>query len=143
ICAQIGHAGAKGSTQLGWQEMDAPLAEGNWPLLSASETPWSEANQTPKAMTRDDMDMVCAQFVAAAEMAERCGFDMLELHMAHGYLLSSFISPLTNLRGDDDGGSLENRMRYPLEVFHALRPAWPADKLVSALISAKDRVRDE
>src|SRR5690606_4853697 len=143
ICAQIGHAGAKGSTQLGWQEMDAPLAEGNWPLLSASETPWSEANQTPKAMTRDDMDMVCAQFVAAAEMAERCGFDMLELHMAHGYLLASFISPLTNLRTDEYGGSLENRMRWPLEVFHAVRAVWPHDKPISVRISANDWVGDE
>ncbi|TYR33134.1 bifunctional salicylyl-CoA 5-hydroxylase/oxidoreductase [Mesorhizobium microcysteis] len=143
ICAQIGHSGAKGSTQLGWEEMDAPLRDGNWPLLSASATPWSPKNQTPKAMDRADMDMVCDQFVAAAEMADRCGFDMLELHMAHGYLLSSFISPLTNLRTDEYGGSLENRMRWPLEVFHAVRAVWPADKPISVRISANDWVGDE
>jgi anthraniloyl-CoA monooxygenase len=143
ICAQIGHSGAKGSTQLGWEEMDAPLRDGNWPLLSASATPWSPKNQTPKAMDRADMDMVCDQFVAAAEMANRCGFDMLELHMAHGYLLSSFISPLTNLRTDEYGGSLENRMRWPLEVFHAVRAVWPADKPISVRISANDWVGEE
>ena len=143
ICAQIGHSGAKGSTQLGWEEMDAPLKQDNWPLLAASAVPWSPQNQTPKAMDRADMDMVRDQFVAAAEMAQRCGFDMLELHMAHGYLLSSFISPLTNLRDDDYGGGLENRMRYPLEVFHAVRAVWPADKPISVRISANDWVGDE
>ncbi len=143
ICAQIGHSGAKGSTQLGWEEMDAPLKDGNWPLLSASETPWSDRSQTPQAMTRADMDTVRDQFVAAAEMANRCGFDMLELHMAHGYLLSSFISPLTNLRTDDYGGSLENRMRWPLEVFRAVRAVWPDDKPISVRISANDWVGDE
>src|SRR5690606_2418387 len=117
--------------------------EGNWPLLSASETPWQDGNQTPKAMTRADMDMVRDQFVASAEMAERCGFDMIELHMAHGYLLSSFISPLTNLRTDDYGGSLENRMRFPLEVFHAVRAVWPQNKPISVRISANDWVGDE
>jgi anthraniloyl-CoA monooxygenase len=111
ICAQIGHAGAKASTQVGWEEGDAPLPEGNWPIMSASAVPWSDRNQTPKAMTRADMDMVRDQFVASAEMADRCGFDMLEIHAAHGYLLSSFITPLTNNRTDDYGGSLENRMR--------------------------------
>jgi anthraniloyl-CoA monooxygenase len=95
---QIGHAGAKGSTQLGWEIMDAPLLDGNWPLMAASDVAWSKDNQTPKAMTREDMDLVRDQFVAAAEMAERAGFDMIELHMAHGYLLSSFITPLTNRR---------------------------------------------
>ncbi|MDN2565945.1 bifunctional salicylyl-CoA 5-hydroxylase/oxidoreductase [Aquibium sp. A9E412] len=143
ICAQIGHSGPKGSTQLGWQEMDAPLAAGNWPLLAASAVPWSEKNQVPKAMDRADMDTVRDQFVAAAEMAERCGFDMLELHYAHGYLLSSFISPLTNRRDDDYGGSLENRMRYPLEVFAAVRAAWPEDKPISVRISANDWVGEE
>ncbi|MBX9462491.1 MAG: bifunctional salicylyl-CoA 5-hydroxylase/oxidoreductase [Aquamicrobium sp.] len=143
ICAQIGHSGAKGSTQLGWEEMDAPLAQDNWPLLAASAVPWSPQNQTPRAMDRADMDVVRDQFVTAAEMAERCGFDMLELHMAHGYLLSSFISPLTNLRDDDYGGSLENRMRYPLEVFHAVRAVWPDDKPISARISANDWVGEE
>src|SRR6185436_20531840 len=118
----------KGSTQLGWEEMDAPLAGGNWPLISASAIPWSERNQIPRAMDRADMDRVTGEFVAAAEMAERAGFDMLELHAAHGYLLSSFITPLTNTRTDEYGGSLANRMRYPLEVFHAVRKVWPEGK---------------
>ncbi len=143
ICAQIGHSGPKGSTQLGWEEMDAPLKEGNWPLLAASEVPWSDKNQMPKAMDRTDMDMVRDQFVASAEMAERCGFDMLELHFAHGYLLSAFISPLTNKRTDEYGGSLENRMRYPLEIFHAVRAVWPDHKPISVRISANDWVGDE
>jgi anthraniloyl-CoA monooxygenase len=143
MCAQIGHSGAKGSTQLGWQEMDAPLPEGNWPLLAASPVPWSPRNQVPKAMDRTDMDKVRRQFVAAAEMAARCGFDMLEIHAAHGYLLSSFISPLTNRRTDDYGGSLLNRMRYPLEIFHAVRAAWPPDRPISVRISATDWVEGE
>lgn len=143
ICAQLGHSGPKGSTQLGWEEMDAPLADGNWPLLAASAVSWSERNQTPKAMDREDMDRVRDEFVAAAEMAERAGFDMIELHMAHGYLLSSFITPLTNRREDDYGGSLKNRMRYPLEIFEAVRAVWPEDKPVSVRISANDWVGDD
>ncbi|WP_295810758.1 bifunctional salicylyl-CoA 5-hydroxylase/oxidoreductase [uncultured Nitratireductor sp.] len=143
ICAQIGHSGPKGSTQLGWEEMDAPLNDKNWPLMAASEVAWSDVNQAPKAMDRADMDTVRGQFVAAAEMAERCGFDMLELHFAHGYLLSSFISPLTNRRTDEYGGSLENRMRYPLEVFQAVRAAWPDDKPISVRISATDWVGED
>ncbi len=143
ICAQIGHSGAKGSTQLGWEEMDAPLKEGNWPLLAASAVAWSPENQVPKAMDRAEMDMVRDQFVASTQMAERCGFDMVELHFAHGYLLSSFISPLTNKRTDEYGGSLENRMRYPLEVFHAVRAVWSEDKPISVRISANDWVGDE
>lgn len=143
ICAQLGHAGPKGSTQVGWEDADAPLKDGNWPLLAASEVAWSPENQTPKAMDRADMDRVRDEFVASAEMAERCGFDMLELHFAHGYLLSSFISPLTNKRTDDYGGSLENRMRYPLEIFHAVRAVWPDDKPISVRISANDWVGDE
>ncbi len=142
ICCQIGHSGAKGSTQLGWEEMDAPLPDDNWPLVSASDVPWSAANQTPKRMDRDDMDRITAQFVAAAEMAARAGFDMLELHCAHGYLLSSFITPVTNTRDDKYGGSLENRMRYPLEVFHAVRAVWPDEKPISVRISANDWVGD-
>lgn len=138
ICMQIGHSGRKGSTQVGWEEMDAPLADGNWPLMSASALPWSDRNQVPKAMDRADMDMVRDQFVASTEMAARAGFDMIELHAAHGYLLSSFISPLSNIRDDEYGGSLENRMRYPLEVFHAMRAAWPEDKPMSVRISATD-----
>ncbi|WP_407875860.1 bifunctional salicylyl-CoA 5-hydroxylase/oxidoreductase [Qipengyuania nanhaisediminis] len=143
IAVQIGHAGPKGSTQLGWEEMDAPLASGNWPLLSASGVPWSPQNQVPRAMDRADMDEVRDQFVAAAEMAKRAGFDMVELHMAHGYLLSSFITPLTNRRNDEYGGELENRMRFPLEVFHAVRAAWPDHKPISVRISANDWVGEE
>ena len=143
ICAQIGHSGPKGSTQLGWQESDAPLETGNWPVMAASDVPWSPRNQMPRPMDRADMDMVRDQFVASAEMAARCGFDMLEIHAAHGYLLSSFITPLTNRRTDEYGGSLENRMRYPLEVFHAVRAAWPDEKPISMRISANDWVGAE
>jgi len=143
VCCQIGHSGAKGSTQVGWEEMDAPLKEDNWPLLAASGTAWSPRNQTPKPMDRSDMDMVRDQFVASAQMADRTGFDMLELHCAHGYLLSSFITQLTNQRTDDYGGSLENRMRYPLEIFAAVRAVWPDDKPISVRISANDWVDDD
>jgi len=140
ICCQLGHSGAKGSTQLGWQEMDAPLDADNWPVMSASDTRWSERNQRARAMDRADMDRVREQFVSAAKMAARAGFDMLEIHCAHGYLLSSFITPLTNRRSDEYGGSLENRMRYPLEIFHAVRAVWPHDKPISVRISANDWV---
>jgi len=142
LCAQIGHAGRKGSTQLGWQDMDAPLENGNWPLISASASPWSDRNQVPREMTRADMDMVRDHFVTATEMAQRAGFDMIELHAAHGYLVSSFISPVSNTRHDDYGGSLENRLRYPLELFHAMRAVWPAHKPMAVRISAHDW-RDE
>ena len=142
ICCQLGHSGAKGSTQLGWEEMDAPLKSGNWPVMAPSAVAWSERNQRARAMTRADMDRVREEFVAAAEMAER-GFDMLEIHCAHGYLLSSFITPLTNWRADEYGGSLENRMRYPLEIFHAVRAVWPAEKPISVRISANDWVGAE
>ncbi len=140
VCCQLGHSGPKGSTRLGWEGMDRPLAEGNWPLISASAIAWSPENQTPKAMDRADMVRVRDQFVASARMAERAGFDMIELHAAHGYLLSSFITPLTNNRVDEYGGSLANRMRFPLEVFHAVRAAWPQDKPISIRISANDWV---
>ncbi|MEQ8307133.1 MAG: bifunctional salicylyl-CoA 5-hydroxylase/oxidoreductase [Hoeflea sp.] len=143
VCMQIGHAGAKGSTQLGWEIMDAPLRDGNWPIMSASDVAWSKDNQTPKAMTREDMDLVREQFVAATAMAERAGFDMVEVHMAHGYLLSSFITPLTNRRDDEYGGSLENRMRYPLEVYHAMREVWPKHKPMAVRISANDWVGED
>jgi anthraniloyl-CoA monooxygenase len=138
ICCQIGHAGRKGSTQVGWEAMDAPLETGNWPLLSASAVAWSGQNAIPKAMDRADMDALRDQFVSATEMAARAGFDMIELHAAHGYLISSFISPASNIRQDDYGGSLENRMRYPLEVFAAMRAVWPAQKPMSVRISATD-----
>lgn len=143
ICAQLGHSGAKGSTQLGWEEMDAPLAKGNWPVIAASPIAWSDRNQVPRAMNRADMDRVRDQFVAAAQMAERAGFDMIELHMAHGYLLSSFITPLTNQRQDEYGGSLANRMRFPLEVYRAVRDVWPEEKPISVRISAHDWVDEE
>jgi anthraniloyl-CoA monooxygenase len=138
ICCQIGHSGRKGSTQLGWQDADAPLATDNWPLISASALAWSPRNQVPKAMDRADMDRVRDEFVAATRMADRAGFDMIELHAAHGYLISSFISPKSNIRTDEYGGSLDNRMRWPLEVFRAMREAWPADKPMSVRISATD-----
>ena len=140
IALQLGHAGPKASTQLGWEESDAPLESGNWPIMSASALPWSPNNQTPRAMTRSDMDNVRDQFVRAAEMGNRAGFDWLELHYAHGYLMSAFITPLTNKRTDDYGGSLENRMRFPLEIFHAVRKVWPDDKPISVRISANDWV---
>ncbi len=143
ICMQLGHSGSKGSTQLGWEESDMPLKEGNWPLLSASNVPWSPESQKPKAIDRSDMDVIRAQFVSAAEAADRAGFDMIEIHAAHGYLLSSFITPLTNNRSDEYGGTLENRMRYPLEIYHAVREVWPARKPVSVRISANDWVEGE
>jgi anthraniloyl-CoA monooxygenase len=140
LCCQIGHSGRKGSTQLGWEEMDAPLKDGNWETISASPIPWSKNNPAPREMTRADMDEVTAQFVAATEMAERADFDMIELHAAHGYLVSSFISPVSNRRSDEYGGSLENRLRWPLEVFRAMRAAWPGDKPMAVRISANDWV---
>ncbi|MGO1119986.1 bifunctional salicylyl-CoA 5-hydroxylase/oxidoreductase [Rhodovibrionaceae bacterium A322] len=143
LCLQLGHSGRKGSTQVGWQEMDAPLPEGNWPLLSASALPWSPRNATPREMDRADMDQVRDQFVAAAQAGARAGFDMLELHAAHGYLLASFISPVTNQRQDAYGGSLENRLRYPLEIFAAVRAVWPDDKPISVRISANDWLGEE
>ena len=138
IGMQIGHSGPKGSTQLGWQATDEPLAEDNWPLLAASAVPYGPQNQAPRAMTRDDMHHVTGQFVEAAMRAAMAGFDWLELHCAHGYLLSSFICPLTNYRDDEYGGSLENRCRYPLEVFRAVRAAWPEHLPMSVRISAHD-----
>ncbi|MEQ8405785.1 MAG: bifunctional salicylyl-CoA 5-hydroxylase/oxidoreductase [Oceanicaulis sp.] len=141
ICLQLGHAGPKGATRLGWEGMDKPLPEGEaWPILSAGDIAWSEDNQTPKPMDRADMDRVLGEHVQAVERAARCGFDMIELHAAHGYLLSSFITPLLNNRTDDYGGSLENRLRYPLEVFKAMRAAWPDDKPMAVRISANDWV---
>ena len=140
IGVQLGHSGPKGSTQLGWEDMDAPLASGNWELMAPSPVPWSVRNQVPREMTHADMDRVCSQYIAATRMAARAGFDMLELHYAHGYLLSAFISPLTNRRQDEYGGSLEARMRFPLELYRAVREAWPAEKPISVRISATDWV---
>ncbi|TNC73314.1 bifunctional salicylyl-CoA 5-hydroxylase/oxidoreductase [Rubellimicrobium roseum] len=138
LCLQIGHAGRKGSVQVPWDDDEMPLRDGNWPLLAPSAIPWSPRHQTPKEMDRADMDLVCEQFAEAARMAERAGFDMIELHAAHGYLLSSFISPVSNRRTDDYGGSLENRMRFPLEVFRAMRAEWPQHRPMSVRVSATD-----
>jgi anthraniloyl-CoA monooxygenase len=142
ICVQLGHSGGKGSTKLGWEGNDVPLDDGNWPVMSASNVPWSPANQTPRPMTRADMDEVRDQFVVAVRMGIECGFDMVELHAAHGYLLSSFLTPLQNRRTDEYGGSLENRLRYPLEVFAAMRAVWPGDRPMSVRISATDWAGD-
>jgi len=140
ICLQLGHAGRKGATKLMWEGMDRPLPDGAWPIVSASALPYYPESQVPREMTRTDMDRVKAEFVAAATRGERAGFDMLELHCAHGYLLASFLSPLTNRRSDDYGGSVENRLRFPLEVFRALRETWPREKPMSVRISATDWV---
>jgi anthraniloyl-CoA monooxygenase len=140
IALQLGHSGPKGSTQLGWERIDEPLAQGNWPVIGPSDVPYGPTHQTPAAMSRSDMDEVLAQFVRATRMGARCGFDMLELHCAHGYLMSSFITPLLNRRTDEYGGSLRNRLRYPLEVFRAMRDAWPFEKPMSVRISATDWV---
>ncbi len=138
IGLQLGHSGPKGSTQVGWEQTDEPLTADNWPLIAASAVAFGPTNQTPSAMTRADMDKVTAEFVQSTRYATDAGFDWLELHCAHGYLLSSFITPLTNMRTDEYGGSLENRCRYPLEVFKAMRAAWPAHLPMSVRISAHD-----
>jgi anthraniloyl-CoA monooxygenase len=138
IGLQLGHSGPKGSTQVGWEAPDEPLLEGNWPLLAASAVAYGPNNQVPQAMTRTDMDHIKAEFVQATRRAVEAGFDWLKLHCAHGYLLSSFITPLTNQRSDAWGGTLENRCRYPLEVFSAMREVWPAHLPMSVRISAHD-----
>jgi len=138
ICLQLGHAGRKGATKLMWDGIDRPLDEGGWEVFSASPLPYFPDSQVPRELDRAGMNAVRDSFVAAAERGERCGFDMLELHCAHGYLLASFISPLTNTRSDDYGGSLANRLRFPLEVFEVLRAVWPKHKPMSVRISATD-----
>ncbi len=143
LCMQLGHAGRKGSTQVGWEKMDNPLDEvlhgPNWDLYAPSPIAYREGvNPTPRVMTVADMDRIRDQFVASARLADEAGFDMLELHMAHGYLLASFLSPITNQRDDAYGGNLANRLRYPLEVWDAVRAAWPDDKPMSVRISATD-----
>jgi anthraniloyl-CoA monooxygenase len=138
IGIQLAHAGRKGSTRLAWEGIDEPLADGNWPLVAASAIPYLPHSQVPKAMDRADMDRVRDEFVRAARLADEAGFDLIEIHCAHGYLLASFLSPLTNRRSDEYGGSLENRARYPLEVFEAVRAAWPAKKPMSVRLSATD-----
>jgi anthraniloyl-CoA monooxygenase len=141
ICCQIGHAGRKGAMGLANGAEDAPLADG-WPLVSASALPWAAGHPVPAEITRAGMQAVTAEFAAATAMARRAGFDMVELHAAHGYLVSSFISPLSNRRTDEYGGSLENRMRWPLEVLRAMRAAWGEDRPLSVRISATDWVGD-
>ncbi|MEZ5788095.1 MAG: bifunctional salicylyl-CoA 5-hydroxylase/oxidoreductase [Xanthobacteraceae bacterium] len=138
ICLQLGHAGRKGATRLMWEGIDEPLEEGAWPIISASPLPYYPNSQVPRAMSRAAMDAVISDYVQAAKRAIRAGFDMLELHAAHGYLLASFISPLTNIRADEYGGALENRLRFPLEVFRAVRAVWPDEKPMSVRISATD-----
>jgi len=139
IAVQIGHAGAKGATKLAWDGIDKPVETDSWPLISASPEQYLVGvSQTSREMTRGDMDRVKQDFINSTKAAEVAGFDWLELHAAHGYLLSSFISPITNRRSDEYGGSLENRMRYPLEVFAAVREVWPVGKPISVRISAHD-----
>ena len=140
ICLQLGHSGPKGATKLLWEGMDEPLEEGAWQVMAPSPIPWTPENQVPREMTRANMDRVRDEFRRAAERAEICGFDMIELHFAHGYLMSSFLTPLKNQRSDEYGGSLENRLRYPLEVFSAVREVWPEHKPMSVRISATDWV---
>jgi anthraniloyl-CoA monooxygenase len=138
ICLQLGHAGRKGATKLMWEGIDQPLETGAWPIVSASPIPYYPNSQVPREMTRADMDKTVADYVQAVRRAARAGFDMVELHAAHGYLIASFISPLTNKRTDEYGGAVENRMRFPLEVFRAMRKAWPDEKPMSVRISATD-----
>jgi len=138
IALQLGHSGRKGSTKLAWEGMDEPLELGNWEVIAPSTIPHANSMHTPREMTRADMDQVVSNFVRATRMGNAAGFDMLELHCAHGYLLSSFITPLANRRRDEYGGSLENRLRFPLEVFAAMRAAWPVRKPMSVRISATD-----
>ena len=140
IGLQIGHSGRKGSTKLMWEGDTEPLDSGNWDLIAPSPIPYRPDSQIPKEMNRADMDLVIDQHVAAARRGDAAGFDLLELHFAHGYLVSSFLTPLSNQRGDEYGGVLENRMRYPLEVFAAVREAWPSSKPISVRISATDWV---
>jgi len=140
ICLQLGHSGPKGSTKLIWEGMDEPLERDNWPVVGPSAIPYAAVNQIPLELTRAQMDAIRSAFVRAAEMGLEAGFDMLELHCAHGYLLSSFITPLRNRRTDEYGGPLENRLRYPLEVFRAMRAVWPKERPMSVRISATDWV---
>jgi anthraniloyl-CoA monooxygenase len=140
IGVQLGHCGRKGSTRLMWEGIDEPLEEGNWPLIAPSPIPYLPHSQVPKEMDRDDLREVVAAFAQATALAVEAGFDLLEVHAGHGYLLSSFLSPLTNRRDDEYGGTLENRARFPLEVFDACRARWPERLPMSVRISASDWV---
>ena len=135
---QVAHAGRKAATRLLWEGDVRPLETGAWPIISASPIPWKPENQVPREMTRQDMDRVRDDFVGAVGRAVEAGFDLIEIHLAHGYLLASFISPLTNRRTDEYGGPLANRMRFPLEVLRAVRAAWPAERPLTARVSATD-----
>lgn len=139
---QLGHSGRKGSTRLMWEGMDSPLPDGNWDVVGPSPLPYGEGSPVPREITRADMDRITDDFVAAARRGAEAGFDLLELHCAHGYLLSSFLSPVANQRTDDYGGELHNRLRFPLEVFDAVRSVWPADRPMIVRISATDWVPD-
>ncbi|MEU0411526.1 bifunctional salicylyl-CoA 5-hydroxylase/oxidoreductase [Streptomyces griseorubiginosus] len=138
IGVQLGHSGRKGSTKLMWEGIDEPLPEGNWPVVGPSPIPYRAGNQTPRELTRAQLAEIRDQFTSAARRADRAGFDLLELHCAHGYLLSSFLSPLTNRRTDAYGGSLAGRLRFPLEVFDAVRAVWPRERPMTVRISATD-----
>jgi anthraniloyl-CoA monooxygenase len=140
ICLQLGHSGPKGSTKLMWEGMDEPLETGNWPVVGPSAIPYAAINQVPAELTHEEMSEIRDAFVRAARMGLEAGFDMLELHCAHGYLLSSFITPLRNRRTDEYGGQLAHRLRYPLEVFRAIRAVWPDERPISVRISATDWV---
>ncbi len=138
FCLQLGHSGRKGSTRRGWDGMDHPLAEDNWEVVAASPLPFYDFMHVPREITRSEMERVRDDYAQAARNAELAGFDMIEVHAGHGYLLSGFISPLSNVRTDAYGGSLENRMRFPLEVFDVVRANWPRHKPISVRISATD-----
>jgi anthraniloyl-CoA monooxygenase len=142
IGCQLGHSGAKGSTRLMWEGMDEPLPDGNWEVVAASPVAYSPANQTPRELDRAGLDAIRDEFVGAARRAAEAGFDLLELHCAHGYLLSGFLSPVTNRRRDEYGGDVAGRLRFPLEVWHAMREVWPADRPMTVRISATDWVED-
>jgi len=142
IGCQLGHSGAKGSTKLMWEGIDEPLESGNWPVVAASPVAYSPDNQTPHELDRAGLDEILEEFVASARRAAEAGFDLLELHCAHGYLLSGFLSPVTNHRTDEYGGDVTGRLRFPLEVWHAMRAVWPRDKPMTVRISATDWVED-
>jgi len=138
IGVQLGHSGRKGSTRLMWEGIDEPVESGNWEPVGPSALPYGPGNQTPREISQAEMDQVKADFIDSARRAADAGFDLLEIHAAHGYLLSSFLSPISNRRTDEYGGSLGNRLRFPLEVFDAVRAVWPAEKPMTVRISATD-----
>lgn len=138
IGIQLGHAGRKGATKVAWEGTDQPVEQGGWPLISASAIPYLPHSEVPRAATKEDLERIKADFVQATKWADEVGFDILELHCAHGYLLSSFLSPLTNLRDDEYGGDHAGRAKYPLEVFHAIRAVWPEEKPISVRLSTND-----